>query len=242
VTVADTALVEASGSVAVRALRRARVVARDRVTVEAEHFTSVSASGAASVMAWQSASVEASGDATVLAWENATVTASERARIRAWGRAKVSAQDEATVEAWDRARVTGAEAARAREIPPITSAEDWCRFYRVEVENGVAILYKAVDEKFRSRYGMSYEPGTEPQAADWEERRKCGGGLHFSPRPYMAVEFTQSRGRFVACPVRIEDIAAWEGPYPNKVKAKGVCAPVFEVDENGSAVDGRIGG
>jgi hypothetical protein len=242
VTVADTALVDASGSATVRALRRARVVARGGATVEAEHFTSVSASGTAHVMAWQSASVEASGDATVLAWGGATVTASERARVRAWGRAKVGAKDEATVEVWDRAIVTGAdEAGQAREIQQIASAEDWCRLYGVQVQNGVAILYKAVDEDFRSRYGTSYEPGSEPQAADWDERRKCGGGLHFSPRPYMGLEFTQSRARFVACPVRLDDIAAWGGPYPNKVKARGVCAPVYEVDENGNAVADRPG-
>jgi hypothetical protein len=43
--------------------------------------------------------------------------------------------------------------------------------------------------------------------------------------------------RFVACPVRVEDIVPHpRGVYPDKVKARGVCAPVYEVDEDGTPV------
>jgi hypothetical protein len=130
--------------------------------------------------------------------------------------------------------VVGGAVSATGQVPPPTSAEQWCRFNGVEVENGVAILYKAVDAEFTSRYGTSYQPGSLPEAPDWDGgERKCGGGLHFSPRPYLALEFTHRAARYVACPVRLEDIVVQPGPYQNKVKARGVCAPVYEVDENG---------
>ena len=45
--------------------------------------------------------------------------------------------------------------------------------------------------------------------------------------------------RFVACPVRLEDMAVdLNGDYPNKVKVSGVCAPVYEVHEDGTPVGG----
>jgi hypothetical protein len=251
VTAADSVQVEAVESAFVRALRRSKVIAGGSAIVEAEHFATVAASGAAAVMAWESASVEASGTATVKAWDRATVEASERAHIRAWGRAKVRAVDGVTIEAWDRASVVAGDTVTAEawgaatvtragepdEDPKpasITTAEQWCSLYGVEVDEGVAILYKAVGPDFRSRHGTSYEPGRRPAAPDWDpEGGKCGGGLHFSPRPYLALEFTRKAGRFVACPVRLDEIAGWGGPYQSKVRAKGVCAPVYEVDENG---------
>ena len=88
-----------------------------------------------------------------------------------------------------------------------------------------------------SRYGTSYAPGSLPSAPDWNQGEgSCGGGLHLSPRPYLGLEFTHEVGRFVACPVRLEDIAIGSGPYRNKVRAKAVCAPVYEVDDNGRPV------
>jgi hypothetical protein len=43
--------------------------------------------------------------------------------------------------------------------------------------------------------------------------------------------------RFVACPVRLEDIVFHpDGDYPDKVKAGAVCAPVYEVLEDGTPV------
>jgi hypothetical protein len=45
--------------------------------------------------------------------------------------------------------------------------------------------------------------------------------------------------RYVACPVRLADIAFHpDATYPDKVKARGVCAPVWEVHEDGTAVTG----
>jgi hypothetical protein len=246
VLAADDARVEASGSATVRALRRSTVVARDSAAVEAEHLTTVSASDSVAVMAWESATVEAAGDARVLAWDRAKVEASERAFVRAWGSATVRAAGSVTVEGWDRVTLVadpsvsvelwGAPDA-AGELPPVSSAEEWCRVYGVEVEDGIATLFKSVNSDYTSRYGTSYAPGSLPSAPDWHEgERSCNGGLHLSPRPYLGLEFTHRVGRFVACPVRVEDIAVGRGPYRNKVRAKAACAPVYEVDDNGRPV------
>jgi hypothetical protein len=187
-------------------------------------------------MAWESATVEAAGKAIVSAWDRAAVDASEEAHVRAWGRATVKAHDSAAVEAWDQTAVTAAGSATVTTWggAAVTSAEEWCELYGVDVSDGVAILFKAVDADFKSRFGMSYAPGTRPVAGDWDGgESRCGGGLHFSPRPYLALEFTHSANRYVACPVRLAAMVVLPGPYQNKVKAKEVCAPVYEVDENG---------
>ena len=52
----------------------------------------------------------------------------------------------------------------------------------------------------------------------------------------LGLEFTHRARRYVACPVRLEDIAVGPGPHQNKVRAKEVCAPVYEVDDNGRPV------
>jgi hypothetical protein len=135
----------------------------------------------------------------------------------------------------DAAAVTGGNLIQA---PDVTTAEQWCAFYGVEVENGVAILYKAVDAEFKSRQGMSYAPGTQPEAPDWDgSEEKCAGGLHFSPFPFVALQFTPNATRFLACPVRVADMVVGEnGTFSQKVKARGACGPVYEVDEYGRRV------
>jgi hypothetical protein len=243
IAASDSAAVMAWESATVEASGAATVMAWDRATVEA--------SEQARIRAWGRAKVKALGSATVEVWDRTTVTAGGSSAVRAWSAATVTARDSASVEASEYVSVIregasvsvfGGTADQAPQVPPITSAEQWCRFHGVEVRDGVAILYKAVNADFTSRYGMSYEPGSRPQAADWDEgENKCGGGLHFSPRPYLAVEFTHEVSRYVACPVRLEDIAAGGGPYQSKAKAKGVCAPVYEVDENGQPVAERGG-
>jgi hypothetical protein len=108
------------------------------------------------------------------------------------------------------------------------------------VVDGIVVLYKAVDGNFRASYNrFPYEPGSTPAAPDWDGGvRECGGGLHFSPQPAAATAFYNgSDRRFVACPVRLEDIVVHRDPmYPNKVKAPGCCAPVYEVDIHGVPV------
>ena len=83
----------------------------------------------------------------------------------------------------------------------INTPQDWCDYYGITVEDGVAVLYKALDGEMRSPKGFLYQPGSTPAADDWDgDARECGGGLHFSPTPTMAMEFHADAKRFAACP------------------------------------------
>jgi hypothetical protein len=171
------------------------------------------------------------------------VVAGGSVRVRAFGAAMVRARGEARVEATGGVSVVrhgaGAMVAGGATSParPVTAAE-WCEYYGVEVQDGVATLFKAVEDDFRTYHGGFYGPGTEPFAPDWDGgERECGAGLHFSPRPTFALPHPGDAMRFVACPVRLEDIVPHpNGLYPDKVKARAVCAPVYEVHEDGTPV------
>ena len=125
-------------------------------------------------------------------------------------------------------------------IPPaqITSPAEWCAYYGVEVKDGVAILFKGVRDDYRTQRGFAYVPGTSPEAPDWDGgKEECGGGLHFSPRPRSTLEFDREATRFVACPIALADLVVHpDGELPQKVKAPRVCAPCWEVNEDGERV------
>ncbi|MDE2104072.1 MAG: hypothetical protein KGL39_42940 [Patescibacteria group bacterium] len=116
--------------------------------------------------------------------------------------------------------------------------EDWCRIYGARVANGVATLFKAVDDNYHSPYRGDYTPGRTPYATDWDGGAKeCGGGLHFCPTPRLARTFNNAATRYVACPVRLRDFAFPKYPlYPHKVKARCCCASVWECDEFGEKI------
>ena len=124
------------------------------------------------------------------------------------------------------------------KIPEILTGKDWCDFYGVEIKRGIAVLFKGTDENYHTQKGVYYKPGTKPQAPDWDGgKAECGGGLHFSPCASGTLRFAPSAKKFVACPVRVKDIVVHKNAkYPDKVKAKGVWAPVWEVDQNGKKV------
>ena len=176
-------------------------------------------------------------------------TASDSAQVRASGSAQVRASGSAQVRASRFVAVTiHGEAVRAEgggvhvRIPRIETVADWCDFYGLTVHDGAVTLYKAVHDDYRSAHGVSYAPGSQPSAPDWDGgEAECGGGLHFSPRPFMALSFNAEASHFIACPVAIADIRAPRpgDHYPAKVKASRVCAPVYEVDLDGNRIADR---
>jgi hypothetical protein len=115
---------------------------------------------------------------------------------------------------------------------------EWCDYYDLPVSDGVVVLFKAVGDNFRSLREGNYTPGTVPVADDWDGgERECGGGLHFSPTPRHAKSFNPGAKRFVACPVALSDFVVHpEGDYPEKIKAAGCCAPVWECSITGERV------
>jgi len=255
--VTGSATVHAGGSATVHAGDSATVHAGGSATVRAWGSATVRAGGSATVHAWNSATVHAWNSATVHAWGSATVHAWNSATVRAWDSATVRAWGSATVHAGGSATVRAGGSAVVRSHPghdgtitggvvvpvvtPSTAAE-WCDRYAVEVIDGVATVYKAVRDDYRSAHGFLYAVGSTPEAPDWDGGAKeCGGGLHFSPWPAMALEFDGTATRFLACPVALADMRVPQPTdnSPQKAKARRVCGPIVEVDLNGKPVPAR---
>ncbi len=172
----------------------------------------------AHVVARESAHVEAWGSAHVVAWGSAHVVASQYVAVQQHS---------------DAAVVLGGVVIRVRRP---TSPVEWVAFYGAQASDGTAVLYKAVRDDYRSQHGVLYEPGKTAEAPDWDGgKQECGGGLHFSPHPAMALEFDSEATRFVACPVALEDMRPprEHDEYPAKIKARRVCGPIVEVDRYG---------
>jgi hypothetical protein len=239
----DSAVVEVRAEATLSAFDRVRVSAwgwssvsaGDGVEVDAHGASRVDARDDVLVRAWRKAAVQARDSVFVVAGGAASVTARDSTVVKAWDAAQVDAGDSVEVEAWEAASVTAATSARVTRRgeaeADIDSPAKWCELYGVHVEDGVATLYKAVDDEFRSQHGFGYEPGSEPRSSDWDASPRCGGGLHFSPAPWFALELAPYATRFVACPVPIAEVVVIdELRHRRKVKAPSVCAPVYEVD------------
>jgi hypothetical protein len=174
--------------------------------------------------------------------------ASSQPHVVAWGYAQLSlfgkilATATANVAVLIRGKGPKVKGGKQTKFEIKTPAQ-WCDYYGVEVKKGIAVLYKAVDDDFstsRARpVGIFYAPGNVPVAPDWDGgKQECGKGLHFSPAPVMGLEFNTGARRFVACPVKLSDLSVHpEGEYPHKVKAKGCCAPVWEVNRRGEKIE-----
>ena len=262
--IGGSAHVEARESAHVEARESAHVVAWGSAHVVAWGSAHVEAWGSAHVVAWGSAHVEARGSAHVVARESAHVEAWGSAHVEARESAHVVAWGSAHVEAWGSAHVVARESAHVEasqyvaihqhsetaqitggvliKVPKPTTPLDWCMFYGARIEGEVAILYKGVRDDYRSAHGMLYAPGTMPEAPDWDDGKKeCGGGLHFTADPMTGkIQFDPDATRFVACPVALRDIIVHPNPeYPFKVKARRVAAPIYEVDQYGTRVNGN---
>ena len=173
----------------------------------------------------------------VEAWESSHVEAWGNVFVRAFGAVcKIKASFSVAVMLHAGAKSAGGQKMRA--IEPTTPAK-WCELHGIEVNKGVATLYKAVRDNYCSSHGFSYTPGTVPVAPDWDGgKAECGGGLHFSPSPAAAKSFDSDATRYLACPVKLKDMRAPKkgDSYPEKTKAKGCCAAVWEVDLYGNAI------
>jgi hypothetical protein len=228
--------VEAWGSSHVVAWGSSHVVAWGSSHVVARGSSHVVARGSSHVEAWGSSHVEAWGSSHVEAWESSHVVARESSHVVAWGSSHVEASDYVSVHKHGtQPKVKGGVLI---EVPRCDTAEKWCAYYGVKVSRGIATLYKAVRDDYRSSRGMSYAPGTKPEAPDWDPVPECGGGLHFSFHPTAAQSFDPEASRFLACPVRLDEIVVHaDGMYPNKVKAPRVVGRgCVEVDRTGKPI------
>jgi hypothetical protein len=161
----------------------------------------------------------------VSACGSATVSACGSATVRAYGSATVRAT--ALVPVHDHGpevKVTGGVVIPIREP---ASMVEWCDFYGVGVSRGWATVFKAVNDDLVSDHGFAYPVGSEVACDDWSEVAVCGQGLHFSPRPFMALRYATGQ-RFLAVKVKVAECVV----LGDKIKAPR-CRVVGEVDEDG---------
>jgi len=223
-------------------------------SVVAWESSRVEAWGSSSVVARGSSRVEARGSSRVEAWGSSSVVAWGSSRVEAWGSSRVVAKGFVSLSLWGKATATlsltchafihsdEVQATGGKKTKAIISTpKQWCDYYGVEVKNGIAVLYKAVGQEYCSNHdnAFKYTPGTMPEAPDWDEgKQECGKGLHFSPHPKMTKDFLSHPSHYIACPVALKDMAIHpDGDYPQKCKAKRVCKPCWEVDEDGNAIN-----
>ena len=96
---------------------------------------------------------------------------------------------------------------------------------------GLVVLYKTVDKKTRCDFytgKIHYKVGTKVLCPDFDPDplRQCGGGLHLSPTPQLALSY--NNGQVLRCLVHVDDIAIY-GPDITKVR----CREVLVVEEVG---------
>jgi hypothetical protein len=195
------------------------------------------------VTAYDSSLVRAYDSSSVTAHDSSSVTAHDSSSVRAHDSSSVRAYDSSSVTAYGKNSVVTIHSKYAKvsgkniiTVQPIASLQEWFDEYGLAAVDGVVTLFKSVNVDYTSSHNyFAYTPGTVPIAPDWDGGvKECGGGLHLCPTPGHALQF-QDGPKFVACPVRVEDIAFHQNAdYPTKVKAKGCCGPVWECDINGN--------
>ena len=185
------------------------------------------------------------GSGYFVLYDSVQVRAYDSVQVTASGSAQVTASKlVAITKHSDRVQATGGVQIEVRNPQ---SAVEWCDRYGINQAAGQCVLYKAVSDDYESCYvpdsgrRQCYAPGTTPRAADWDDGElECGGGLHFSPTPWMAVAFFASATRYVACPVDVsEAVFNEDADYPQKVKTSGCIAPCWEVDVDGNPLSER---
>ena len=199
--------------------------------------------GSAAVRAYDSAAVRASGSAAVRASGSAAVTASGSAAVTAYASAAVTAYGSAavTASAHVAVRLQSPHATASGGVIidmstiNLTDAASWCEHHGVKVVDGVATVFKAVDDSWTTVRGTDYSPGSLPDALDWRDDHERGGGLHFSPWPWQALEYHPEATRFIAAGVSIETLRPLMGGIP-QCKAPRVVVACREVTINGDEV------
>jgi len=121
----------------------------------------------------------------------------------------------------------------------VTSAQEWCEYYGVEIQGDCAVLFKGLDSEFRAKQNrFLYQPGESQRDPLWDPNpeRECGGGLHFSPSPRHTLKFAAGAKKFVAVLVPLSTILVhWGGEFPEKVRAPETRG-CWEVDINGKRI------
>ena len=212
------------------------------------------ACGGSTVWAYDGSTVTAYDGSTVRAYDGSTVTARDGSTVTAYDGSTVTARGGSTVTAYDGSTVTAGSRVAVHlhsgmasiaggviidHTKEPASAAEWCAWHDVPVTDGIATLYKAVNDSWTTDRGVDYSPGATPEAPDWEPDGECGGGLHFSPTPVQASAYFMSATRFVEVGVRVDELSPILGGTA-KAKAKRVVVGCREVTIGMAPVDGEV--
>ncbi|QFG04879.1 hypothetical protein SEA_NITZEL_53 [Mycobacterium phage Nitzel] len=122
----------------------------------------------------------------------------------------------------------------------LTDPATWCDYHGVRVCDGIAYLYKAVNQQWTTDRGVDYSPGSTPEAPDWDpDWRDCGKGLHFCAHPMQSLAYLglpADEARFLQVGVRLDELV----PMDDKAKARRVVVPCIEVDRYGEIIDQEV--
>jgi hypothetical protein len=230
-----------SGNATARLFDNATAQLFDNATARLSGNATARLSGNATAQLFDNATARLFDNATAQLFGNATAQLSGNATAQLFGNATARLFDNATAEGSKYTAIhklsKGATASGGViiDVPEITTMGQFLDYYGVDVKRGKAIVYKLVDDNWTTAHGVVYEPGSSPSCGDWNPQRTCGGGLHFSPRPFMARKYSNG-SRFVACEIKLADAVVITDGQPDKVKAKG-CKVLFECDEDGRTVE-----
>jgi hypothetical protein len=96
--------------------------------------------------------------------------------------------------------------------------------YNLTNEDDSIILYKTVRKDtlcdFRTN-SIKYEGIVKCPDFDSSKDRECGGGLHLSPTPELAISFAEGEYKLLKCKVKLKDIVVY-GKNIQKVRCKQV--------------------
>ena len=194
------------------------------------------------VRAYDTSTVTAYGSSTVTAYGSSTVTAYGSSTVRACGSSTVTAYGNAVLSVL-RSSVTVmlfnlAVATFIGCEPIVKSCEDTATIVRVAVfqhttqsftqiyseqiqADGRILLYKSVQTDATDFYSGTIKYEGIVECPDWDPNpeRECGGGLHLSPAPELALSY--NKGKIKRCLVHPDDIVVYP-PNISKVRCHKV--------------------
>jgi hypothetical protein len=238
-----------SGSSHVVAWGSSHVVAWGSSHVEARDSSHVEARDSSHVVAWGSSHVEAWGSSHVEAWDSSHVEARGSSHVEAWDSSHVEAWDSSHVEARGSSHVEARPLVAVHLHSAVATVEGgvvidvasidqrdpqtWCDMQGIDVQDGYAVVYKAVNDNLESGRGLAYPLGKKVTvgAKGWKADGDCGNGLHFGPTPRHARAYFETATRFLACRVPVEHASGIPGSTA-KIKARE-CVVLHEVDIDG---------
>ncbi len=191
--------------------------------------------GSSSVVARGSSSVEARDSSRVEAWDSSRVEAWGSSRVAARGSSRVVAGAYVAVHLFSQeVQLDGGVIIDMTQLDR-KDPQTWCELEGVRVVDGLAHLYKAVDDEWIAGHQWvptSYEPGSDPVCDQWVGNNSRGQGLHACPSPGAALSHYSDATRFVEVTAPLDSIRPIDS---TKCKAPTVHV-LREVDIDGEPI------